>query len=167
MTLNVEDNGRSLFNLLDANRDGLLSIREMRTGWERVKSLCKDGTGLVQTDLSRSLRITMAQGNANNGGFAVPVAFGGPMMAGRPGSSLSVPAWFRKMDRNNDGDISPKEWLGTDEEFRMLDTDGDGLISGEEAMKYEARLKKKEPDKKQAPAQKPATATKPLAAAKK
>ena len=52
------------------------------------------------------------------------------------------PEWFRKMDRNNDGDISLKEWLGTEEEFRKIDADGDGLISVEEAERYEAQLKK-------------------------
>ena len=43
------------------------------------------------------------------------------------------PLWFRKMGRNNDGDVSFREWLGTEEEFRRIDTDGDGLISAEEA----------------------------------
>ena len=37
------------------------------------------------------------------------------------------------MDRNGDGDVSRREFLGTDEEFRRLDRDGDGLISAEEA----------------------------------
>jgi hypothetical protein len=41
------------------------------------------------------------------------------------------------MDRNRDGDVSRKEWLGTDEEFRKIDTDGDGLISHEEAERYD------------------------------
>jgi hypothetical protein len=37
------------------------------------------------------------------------------------------------MDRNGDGDVSWKEFLGTREQFRRLDRDGDGLISAEEA----------------------------------
>jgi hypothetical protein len=54
------------------------------------------------------------------------------------------------MDRNGDGDISPKEWLGTEEDFRQIDTDGDGLISAEEARKYEAAAAKGDPSKKTA-----------------
>ena len=55
---------------------------------------------------------------------------------------MRAPVWFRKMDRNGDGDVSRAEFLGTEEEFRKLDEDGDGLISAEEALRYEARLKK-------------------------
>jgi hypothetical protein len=51
------------------------------------------------------------------------------------------PAWFQKMDRNKDGDVSRREWLGTPEEFKEIDEDGDGLISVEEAIKYEAKRK--------------------------
>ena len=57
-------------------------------------------------------------------------------------TSTRGPAWFRKMDRNADGDVSPREWLGTEEEFRKIDTDGDGLISPEEAERYDELLKK-------------------------
>ena len=52
------------------------------------------------------------------------------------------PAWFRKMDRNKDGDVSRREFLGTPEEFKKIDTDGDGLISAAEADAYEKSRKK-------------------------
>jgi Ca2+-binding EF-hand superfamily protein len=161
VTFTVDDLGRSLFNIIDANGDGQLSIREMRTAWERVKPQCKDGQGLLQADLVRSIRITLGQGNAFfQGNFAVPVA--GPMIMGRPGRPVNAPPWFLKMDRNGDGDISPREWLGTEEEFRMIDTDGDGLISAEEARKYEDRRRKAEAGKPEAKKQ-PAAEKKPVA----
>jgi Ca2+-binding EF-hand superfamily protein len=55
--------------------------------------------------------------------------------------------WFQKMDRNQDGDISPREFIGSDEDFRKLDADGDGPISATEATHLEERVKK-DKDKK-------------------
>ena len=37
-----------------------------------------------------------------------------------------------------------KEWLGTEEEFKKIDADGDGLISAEEAERYDELLKKRQ-----------------------
>lgn len=139
VSLTVTDQGRGVFEVMDGNGDGRLSIRETRTVWQRVRPLCKDGAHLVQAELPRTLRIQLAQGAGFNG-YAVPVAFGG--MGPQPVQpSGRGPMWFRKMDRNNDGDISPKEWLGSEDDFKRIDLDGDGLISLEEALKYEAARK--------------------------
>jgi hypothetical protein len=64
------------------------------------------------------------------------------MTAGRPAPQRG-PLWFRKMDRNGDGDVSRAEWLGSAEDFKKIDTDGDGLISLEEAEKADALFRKK------------------------
>jgi hypothetical protein len=53
------------------------------------------------------------------------------------------PVWFRKMDRNGDGDVSRREFLGTPEEFDKIDTDHDGLISVEEAERYDELMRAK------------------------
>jgi Ca2+-binding EF-hand superfamily protein len=141
VTFQVNDMGRSLFDLIDHNSDSRLSIRELRTAWDRIHPLCKEGKGLLQANLPRTLRITMGQGQAFfNGPFVVD-------FTGQPAPNVlvkrkSVPTWFTKMDINRDGDVSPKEWLGTEEEFKAIDTDGDGLISAEEARQFEAKRKK-------------------------
>jgi Ca2+-binding EF-hand superfamily protein len=45
------------------------------------------------------------------------------------------PSWFRKMDRNKDGDVSRREFLGPRAAFEKLDRDHDGLIDAAEAGK--------------------------------
>ncbi len=47
------------------------------------------------------------------------------------------------MDLNNDGELTKKEFLGSAEHFKLLDTNGDGVISVGEAKAYEAKRKKK------------------------
>ncbi len=37
------------------------------------------------------------------------------------------------MDRNNDGDVTEGEFLGTPEQFKKLDKNGDGFIERSEA----------------------------------
>ena len=43
------------------------------------------------------------------------------------------PIWFQRMDRNMDGDLTWKEFLGPRHVFEELDADGDGLIDPQEA----------------------------------
>jgi hypothetical protein len=47
---------------------------------------------------------------------------------------LLLADWFKRMDRNGDGDLSRREFLGTPAQFAELDVDGDGLISSQESL---------------------------------
>jgi Ca2+-binding EF-hand superfamily protein len=145
VSLTVEDAGRGVFEVIDADGSTRLSLREMRSAWQRLKPLAKDGKGLAVADLPRTLRVGVGQGNSNF--QQMFFVYGQPQPQKKP-AAADAPVWFRKMDRNGDGDISPKEWLGTEEEFREMDTDGDGLVSAAEARRFDARKKQEARNKK-------------------
>ena len=137
--LSITDEGRSLFDVLDADSDSRLSIRELRTAWTRMQPLAKSELGLARKDIPRRLQVTVGQAQRFFRPSLVPGRNAKPV-AKKPG-----PMWFGKMDRNSDGDISPREFIGSDEDFVKLDVDGDKLISSEEAHQFEAKLKKSNP----------------------
>jgi Ca2+-binding EF-hand superfamily protein len=145
--------GKGLFELIDTNGDGRLSVREMRNAVKLLEDLDRDGKGfLTKSDIPRcstaTFRMGPAAGGESNLGYYAPgqalvVRGRGRNQDVRPAQPPRGPAWFLKMDRNGDGDVSRKEFLGTDEQFKEIDTDGDGLISVEEAEAYDKKLREK------------------------
>ena len=140
LTVRMHDLGKGIFTVLDADGDGRLTSREMKDAWSRLKPFDKDGRGVAPADLPRTLRLTLELGS--NPWFGGGMRETPPPLA--PRTATKAPVWFRKMDRNNDGDVSRKEWLGTDADFEAIDADGDGLISVAEAIAFEAKKRKKD-----------------------
>jgi Ca2+-binding EF-hand superfamily protein len=148
VTLELTDQSRGLFDLLDTNRDGRLSVRELRQAPKLLEQFDRGKKGyLTKDDLPHTYRLEVRRGplaaGALNGAAAFFKGLYTPAKA-EPETSTRGPLWFRKMDRNRDGDISRKEWLFDEELFKKIDTDGDGLISVEEAEAYDAQRRKEE-----------------------
>jgi Ca2+-binding EF-hand superfamily protein len=144
-SLSVTDQGKGIFDLVDANRDGRLGVRELRQLPKLVDTLDRDGDGQIsRNEIPRSYQLNVRQGPANAPQqFRGAVVSRGVMLRQPMTAQQSAgPVWFRKMDRNNDGDVSRREFLGTDEEFRKIDTDGDGLISLDEAEQADRLFRK-------------------------
>ena len=137
--VSVMQDGKTLFGLLDRNSDRRLSVREMRSGAEILKPY----------DFNRDNKFADSELGTE---FVLTISLGRPefrrtsgqsdMMSGEmnsgdailPGSdSLTGPEWFRRMDRNQDGDVSVREFLGTQEQFTQIDVNRDDLLSAEEA----------------------------------
>src|SRR5262249_29916790 len=130
----------NLFKLLDANGDGKLSARELKTAWARLKHLDTDGDGCIhEKELARQFQIAFEGGQPGGRDFMDRR----PGTDARPAYNPKTPLWFKRMDRNGDGDVSFREFLGTRAEFNAIDTDGDGLISPEEAERYDEKMRQK------------------------
>lgn len=134
----------NLFQLLDANGDGRLSVKELRTAFDRLQPLEPSG-GKEITRAILQPSVTVRMGNTVYGAADTAISnIQSDMMGyGSPKAPAAGPVWFRKMDRNGDGDISRAEFLGSREEFDKLDTNHDGLISLEEAEAFEAKARPK------------------------
>jgi hypothetical protein len=135
IVLSVADQGRAIFAIMDLNRDRHLGIREIRDAVVRVSSWDRDGDGQVRSDeIPHHYQLSIGRGQITAVGMS---AFNAPRMMATPATQAPAagPSWFRKMDRNRDGDISRREFLGPRADFERLDSDHDGLIDAEEAAK--------------------------------
>jgi Ca2+-binding EF-hand superfamily protein len=138
-SMTVTDVGRGIFDLIDINKNGKLTIRELRGMVEALKTLDTNKDGFISPDeLPRKYQLQVRHG-PNLMGFE-GVAFFDESMSNSPiknGNTAPGPLWFRKMDKNSDGDVSRREFLGTDTDFRRIDADNDALISAEEAIRFD------------------------------
>src|SRR5262249_9426558 len=125
LVLTLADRNRSLFELIDADHDGRLGIREVRSMWQRLAEWDRDGDDcLSRKEIPYQFQLTVSQGQHSFADEVQSAPGYGP--AARSKLPLLGPAWFRKMDRNNDGDVSRREFLGPLEEFERIDANGDG-----------------------------------------
>jgi Ca2+-binding EF-hand superfamily protein len=153
-SVGVTSEGKGLFELLDADGDGRLSVREMRNAVKLLAEFDREGKGFItRTDIPRcsaaAFKLGPSAGTWETQGYdrfvGLALADGVVVNERRPQPVKPPrgPEWFRKMDRNGDGDVSRREFLGTEEQFRAIDTDGDGLISVEEAEAYDRKMRQR------------------------
>jgi Ca2+-binding EF-hand superfamily protein len=129
------DRGSTLFEILDANRNNMLGMRELRLLAQTASAWDRDGDGKIKPDdIPRRYQLRLGPGGPTmntNGTFVVAAYEANP---GGPRRTGIGPEWFQRMDRNQDGDLSRREFLGTREQFQNLDADRDGLLDAKEAV---------------------------------
>ena len=131
--LRAIDQGSSLLDLLDADRDRRIGLRELRALPETIRREDRDGDGQVsRREIVRHYRWFISRGEGT-GAPALTAAAADRVSAPAFPTPPAAPTWFLRMDRNRDGDLSPREFLGPAGTFAAYDADGDGLISPAEA----------------------------------
>ena len=132
----VFDDGAGFFSALDSNGDRRISMREMRYADKTLAKMQPDEeAGLGEKEPARRYRIEFSRGIFNPFGASDRqidrMMNQTAVVASRP--RPVGPIWFQRWDRNNDGDITWREFLGPRDAFEHLDADGDDLIDPKEA----------------------------------
>jgi Ca2+-binding EF-hand superfamily protein len=136
LIVTTADQGRAIFGIVDRDRDRRLGARELLRTVDRVMTWDSDGDGRVTPDeIPYHLQVTIARSGLAGltGERGVIAGLTQAIVASRVAAGAAGPEWFQKMDRNYDGDVSRREFLGTRDQFNRLDRDKDGLIDAEEA----------------------------------
>lgn len=117
--------GAAIYGAIDTSRDGRLSLRELRKAIARIKEFDENRDGKVSlSEIPKATGISFARGLNY---------FDQRQSSDRAPEEEDAPRWFLNMDRNRDGDLTPREFLASAETFKKLDADGDGLVSQDEA----------------------------------
>jgi len=135
----VANLGQSLFAILDQTGDQRLSLRELKQCADRLRTLDQNRDGqLSGTEIPARFRLQFGLGFVPNGAqYAIVRTVGGVIPGAAPAPKSNDPEWFTRMDRNSDGDLTPREFLGSPEQFQQLDLNRDGFIESAEARKAE------------------------------
>ena len=129
----VYDTGSGFFQALDHNNDGRISVREMRKIDDSLQSMARDDKpGVSIQEPSRRFHIEFVRGSFRMFGSANGTVDQVPSFNTHGGTG---PIWFQAWDRNNDGDLTWREFQGPREAFYQLDQDRDELLDPLEAAK--------------------------------
>src|SRR5262249_24905956 len=130
LVLTTDDQGRAIFGILDTDRDRRLGAREAMRTVDRAMTWDRDGDGPGSRDqIPYPLLAPSARGGPpgrRGEARAPPAAAVGSRAPLPPTAPSAGPDWFRKMDSNQDGDVSRREFLGPRDQFDRLDRDKDG-----------------------------------------
>ena len=132
----------ALIGALDANHDGVIDATEMANAAEALKSLDKNGDGVLTMDELMGPRPTPTNADPSAAERVGPPPADGPQ-APPPGRGLRGPdgrhrpppiAVIGALDANHDGTVDATEIANAPEALKGLDKNGDGKLTPDELM---------------------------------
>ena len=133
VVLSIAADSRTLFEVMDLNYDQRLAMREFAGLPARIKLLDVNRDNVLDAnEMAQQYRLVFSLGKPRVFQQQMAAQRNAGVPAPRATPTTDGPAWFRKMDRNQDGDLSWREFLGTRQVFDRLDLDHDGLITVKE-----------------------------------
>jgi Ca2+-binding EF-hand superfamily protein len=124
--------GSDLFSKFDLDRDGQLGVREIAQSAELLAAFDTDGDGAISASerpVTR-FRLAIARGDETYKYLRRGLSFKRPTAIAA--TTAEAPAWFMNMDTNGDGELSPREFLGSREQFQQFDANSDGFLEPSE-----------------------------------
>ncbi len=123
------DSSDAVFDWFDTNRDGRLDFQEIQAGKVHLQHLLGTGERSLPADqLPDSMLVVFARGNLEN----ADALFVPPPPKPQTATTGERPGWFLGMDTNQDGMLSRREFIGTEEHFLQFDTNNDGYVHWDE-----------------------------------
>ncbi len=141
--LSFSDRGKGMFDLVDERADDQLSIRELRQMRNLLRRIDRNSDRHLEQDEIPTTFDAVIRYAQHDYGILTIDASGLPLL--QQGNAMRTdegPAWFRRMDINQDGDVSRREFLGSKKVFDNMDSDHDGLLSASEAIAADKKLRK-------------------------
>lgn len=134
VVMTVDNDGKSLFEILDTDLDRRLSPRELKNSLNRIREY--DGNrdqSLDPAELKGHFKLTFELGKPQLFLFDPRMNTMSMNQNTQVSRTVSGPRWFQRMDRNRDGDLSLREFLFDPALFKQLDQNQDQLLSPDEA----------------------------------
>ena len=118
---------------MDVDFDQRLTMREFKQMASQLRFLDRNQDDAIDAgEISQKYRLTFSMGKPRVFQQAMMTQRSRNVPTPRATPNTEAPPWFRKMDRNQDGDLSWREFLGKRELFQRLDRNQDGLVTADE-----------------------------------